>query len=205
MTFGCNAGPAVSEDFHAKLAPEWKWEREHADAWRLTSRGLEILIEPGNMWGSQNDARNVLIHPAPDPVKEPVELSVLVENHPTNQYEQVDLTWFYNDSNMVKIGEELVDGKLSIVMGREENDRTKTINITPIDFNQVHLKLIVTGNQVEGFYRNPTQSEWRKAGQCEVPTHGAMPAQISLQCYQGKEGVEHWARITNFEIKSGTN
>ena len=28
--------------------------------------GLEIRIEPGNMWGPQNDARNVLVRAAPE-------------------------------------------------------------------------------------------------------------------------------------------
>jgi regulation of enolase protein 1 (concanavalin A-like superfamily) len=192
-----------SEDFHARLAAEWRWEREHPEAWRLTSGGLEIRIEPGNMWGSQNNARNVLIHPAPDPGVAPVEISVLVENNPSNQYEQVDLTWYFDDSNMVKIGEELVDGKLSIVMGREEQDHTRTIIIIPIDFTKVHLKLVVTGNQIEGFYSSPKDNQWHKAGQCDLPPHATKSPQISLQCYQGSEATEHWARITNFQIKSG--
>ena len=192
-----------AENFHARLAPEWHWEREHPEAWRLTSKGLEIRIEPGNMWGSQNDARNVLIHPAPNPAEGRIEISVLVENTPTNQYEQVDLTWFYDDSNMVKIGEELVDGKLSIVMGREEKDRTRTITIVPIDFTTVHLKLVVSGNQIEGFFRSSAENQWRKAGQCDLPVHDSKPGQISLQCYQGRADVEHWARITDFQIKTG--
>jgi regulation of enolase protein 1 (concanavalin A-like superfamily) len=191
----------LMESFHARLAPEWSWEREHPETWRLTSAGLEIRIEPGNMWGSQNNARNVLIHPAPDPAVAPVEVSVLVENRPINQYEQVDLVWYYDDSNMVKIGEELVDGTLTIVMGREEQDRTRTIIIIPIDFTQVQLRLIVTGNQIQGFFRHTNEDAWRKAGECDLPAQAAKPGQISLQCYQGKEGVEHWARITDFVLK----
>ena len=193
----------ISDDFHARLAPEWRWEREHPEAWRLTAGGLEIRVEPGNMWGPQNNARNVLIHPAPDPALTLVEVSVLVENKPSNQYEQVDLTWYYNDSNMVKIGEELVDGKLSIVMGREEQDHTRTIIIIPIDFTKVHLKLAVTGNHIQGFFSNPKDDEWKRAGECDLPPHVNKPGQISLQCYQGSEDVEHWARITHFQIKTG--
>jgi len=48
------------------------------------------------------------------------------------QWEQVDLVLYYDDSNMVKVGLELVDGQLSIVMGREEKDATRTISITPV-------------------------------------------------------------------------
>lgn len=33
---------------------------------------------------------------------------------------------------MAKLGQEMVDGKVSIVMGREEGDKTRTIVIIPL-------------------------------------------------------------------------
>ena len=83
------------------------------------------------MWGPPNDARNVLVRPVPEPGKDRIEISVKVENEPTEQYEQVDLVWYYDDSNMVKIGLEQVDKELCVVMGREEKDRTRTIAVIP--------------------------------------------------------------------------
>src|SRR3954447_5899683 len=53
------------DDFRGKLGDGWSWIRERREAWRVTDKGLEVLIEPGNMWGPQNDARNVLVRPAP--------------------------------------------------------------------------------------------------------------------------------------------
>src|SRR6266705_4942076 len=155
------------DDFKGKLDPGWSWVREHPGAWRVTQRGLEVLIEPGNMWGPQNNARNVLIRPAPDITKDEIEVSVSVENKPTNQYEQVDLVWYYDDSNMVKLGEELVDGKLSVVMGREEKDKTRTIAIVPLDSTNVCLCLLVKGSQIRGQFRTSDTDEWRKVGQCD--------------------------------------
>src|SRR5437870_8757255 len=90
------------DDFKGKLGAGWSWVREHREAWRATERGLEVRIEPGNMWGPQNNARNVLTRPAPDPGTNQIEVSLYVENNPTGQYEQVDLVWYYDDSNMVK-------------------------------------------------------------------------------------------------------
>src|SRR5258707_13810846 len=90
------------DDFHGKLGEGWSWVREHREAWRTTERGLEVRIEPGNMWGPQNNAKNVLVRPAPDAATNETEVSVTVENQPTNQYEQVDLVWYFDDSNMVK-------------------------------------------------------------------------------------------------------
>jgi regulation of enolase protein 1 (concanavalin A-like superfamily) len=107
------------DDFKGKLGEEWSWLREHRDYWRASERGLEVRIEPGNMWGPANDARNVLLRPAPDARRDEIEVSVNVASAPTEQYEQVDLVWYFDDSHMVKIGRELVDGKLSVVMGWE--------------------------------------------------------------------------------------
>src|SRR6185369_1615692 len=131
------------DDFAGKLGEGWSWVREHPAAWRVVERGLEVRIEPGNMWGPANDASNVLIRAAPLADTGSIEISINVENQPTEQYEQVDLVWYYDDSHMVKIGHELVDGKLSIVMGREENDRTRTIAIIPLPSAAVQLRMVV--------------------------------------------------------------
>ena len=188
------------DDFRDKLGEGWSWVREHREYWRVTGQGLEVRIEPGNMWGAANDAKNVLVRDAPDATKEEVDVSVRVENQPTEQYEQVDLVWYFNDSHMVKIGRELVDGKLSIVMGREENDRTRTIAIIPLDVGSVQLRFVIRGQHIRGQFRADAATDWRDAGQCELPVPAGARAQISLQFYQGPTQVEHWARVTDFRV-----
>ena len=189
------------DDFQGKLGEGWSWVREHREAWRVTERGLEVRIEPGNMWGPANDARNVLVRPAPGTVNEGIEVSVNVENRPTSQYEQTDLVWYFDDGHMVKLGQELVDGKLSIVMGREENDKTRTIAIIPLDSFRVRLRLSVQGNRIHGQFRTPGADEWREAGECDSPGPSGAKAKISLQFYQGPAKIEHWARVTEFRIR----
>jgi regulation of enolase protein 1 (concanavalin A-like superfamily) len=189
------------DDFKGGLAEGWSWVREHREYWRVTERGLEVRLEPGNMWGPANDAKNVLVRPAPDAAKDEIEISLNVENRPTEQYEQVDLVWYFDDSHMVKLGRELVDGKLSIVMGREENDRTRTIAIIPLESASVRLRLRVRGNEVRGQFRAPDASEWGDAGRCELPAPANAQARISLQFYQGPASVAHWARLTEFRIR----
>src|SRR5262249_35825977 len=83
------------DDFKGKLGPGWSWVREHREAWRATERGLEVRNEPGNEWGPQNDAKNILVRLAPETTNTEISFSAVVENHPTGQYEQVDLVWYY--------------------------------------------------------------------------------------------------------------
>ncbi len=189
------------DDFKGKLADGWTWVREDPKGWRVTEMGLEILIQPGNMWGRSNNAKNVLVRPVPDPAKQPLEVSVTVSNKPSGQYEQVDLVWYYDDSHQVKIGQEQVNKVLCLVMGREEKDRTKTLAKIPIEALSVDVRFLVSGDGLKGQYRPAGEKEWKDAGACTLPKHGE--PKVSLQVYQGVKGVEHWGRFNAFRIAKG--
>jgi regulation of enolase protein 1 (concanavalin A-like superfamily) len=188
-----------SENFSEGLKSGWSWIREDKTAWRTTAEGLEIRIQRGNMWGPENSGKNVLVRSLPQ-TEHPLEISVELEHKPTEQYEQVDLVAYFDDSHMVKIGEELVDGKLSIVMGREEKDKTRTLAIIPLEENRVELRLKIDGDKVSGFFKPQGAAEWRKAGECDLPGEGK--PKIALQCYQGSDKKEHWAKIQKFRIEA---
>jgi hypothetical protein len=189
------------DTFRGKIDAQWRWVREDKSAWRVGDGGLEVRIQPGNNWGPPNDAKNVLVRPAPDAAGKGVEIIASIENKPTNQWEQVDLCWYYDDSNMVKLGQEMVDGQLSIVMGREQADKARTVKIIPIDSAKVELRLAVKGKQVRGSFRTPA-AEWRDVGECDLPTPPAgKPAMVSLQFYNGLPDVEHWAKVTEVSIQ----
>jgi regulation of enolase protein 1 (concanavalin A-like superfamily) len=202
ICFGGSASAQLlfSDDFNSKLGEGWSWVREHREAWRLRGGALEVRLEPGNMWGGANNARNVLVRAAPDSAADEIEAAVTFENKPTNQYEQVDLVWYYDDSNMVKIGQELVDGKLCVVMGREENDRCRTIVIAPLNTTTVRVRFRVKGDKIHGEFLPGDSKEWQEAGKCTLPAPAGKPAKLSIQCYQGAPDTEHWARITEFKV-----
>lgn len=187
-----------SDTFRGRLGEGWNWIREHRDGWRATANGLEIRVEPGNMWGPPNNARNVLVRPLPE--TEPITVAVSLRNRPTEQYEQVDLVWYYDDSHMVKIGQELVDGQLSVVMGREEADRCRTIAIVPLASDSVRVRFTHRNGVLTGDFRVPGSSEWRLAGECTVPAPTNGIAKASLQFYQGPPDREHWVKVRDFRI-----
>jgi regulation of enolase protein 1 (concanavalin A-like superfamily) len=187
------------EDFNGKLQEGWTWRRENKTGWRVGKGFLEIRIEPGNMWGPANDAKNLFVREIPAALDR-VEISITVSNKPTEQYEQVDLTWYYDDSHMVKIGFEKVDGKACIVMGREERDRTRTIAIIPVDTSMLDLRLAVEGKNIRGSFRAAGAKDWREAGSCDLPVHG--DPKLAIQCYQGPANAEHWARISNVTVRA---
>jgi hypothetical protein len=197
---GAELGEVILQDnFSGKLAGGWSWEREDRAAWRVGPEGLEVRVQPGNMWGGANNARNVLVHPIPAPTEAPVEISVTLSNAPTGQWEQANLVWFYDGGHMVKLGQELVTGRFSIVMGREENDRARTVAIIPLDDHTVELRLQAVSNRVRGQFRTRHWSEWREVGECDLPVKGEPKA--SLQFYNGPANEAHWIKVNRFAVR----
>lgn len=190
------------EPFKDKLQAGWTILREDPKDWKLTERGLEVFVRPGNQWGPKNDARNVFAREVPDPAEQPLEVTATgIFNEPTHQYEQVDLVWYYDDGHQVKLGQELVDGKLSIVMGREERDRTRTIAIIPIASTTCDVRFLVTRDgKIRGQYRVP-DGEWKDAGETTLPIKAGATPKVTLQFYQGDPKKEHWARVRSLTIR----
>lgn len=189
-----------TENFTAAPAAPWKWIRENRDAWRVGKQGLEVKIEPGNMWGPANDGKNVLVRPVSPPAAGSLEITAIVKNQPTGQYEQTDLVWYFNDSHMVKIGQEMVDGKLSVVMGREEKDQTRTMGIYPLATALVKLRLVVRGDKISGEYQPGGEGPWLPAGTTTVPrpAAGGQP-HIALMFYQGTVEAPHWSQVSELK------
>jgi regulation of enolase protein 1 (concanavalin A-like superfamily) len=119
-------------------------------------------------------------------------------NKPTEQYEQADLVWYYDDGNMVKCGQELVDGKLCIVMGRKQDDKCRTIKILPLESTTVSVRIIVKDKTIRGQFKTPDAKEWTEVGECDVPEKGR--PKISLQFYQGPRDLVRWVRVTGFRV-----
>lgn len=192
---------AVVDNFQGSMSKEWRWLRENKKGWKLTDSGLQVLVEPGNMWGGANDARNVMLHAVPEAWRESVELTVQMEQHPKKRWEQTNLVWYYSDSTMVKIGLEIEHGITNIVMGREVDDRTQTIAIVPYPKEKVQLRFVIDGAAITGFYREPETTAWIEVGKTELPADSSTPPQVSLQFYQGEAEADRWATVSHFKMQ----
>ena len=193
------ARPVLADEFRDQLVDGWSWVREDPKGWRVKDGELQIRIQPGNMWGGANNARNVLVRDAPDPALGPLVVQVLVTHEPTEQWEQAGIMWYGDDGHMVKIIREQVDGEPWLVMGREENDRTQTLAKLPLETAWVHLRLRIEGKRITGEYRPKGEALWHRAGACDTPVKGR--PKISLQAYNGPADAEHWARFKAFRAR----
>ncbi len=186
------------DKFAGDLADGWSWEREDSAAWRVADGMLQIRVQPGGMWGGGNNAKNVLVRKMPKDSPDTVAAEVTVSDQATGQYEQAGIAWYYDGGNMIKLVKECIGGKPNVVMGREQNDRTRTIRIVPLKASSVQLRLRATGDQITGQFRPEGKGEWKDVGTCDSPGKGR--AKVSLQAYNGPRDAERWARFSGFRI-----
>jgi len=189
-----------ADPFQEELSGGWSWRRENNNAWRVEGGELQIRVQPGNLWGGANNVKNVLVRELPKGSSDTktIAIEVASRHKPTGQYEQAGMAWYYDDSNMVKLTNEWIDGRPNVVMGREQDDRTRTIAIIPIPDPVVQLRLLISGDQITGQYRPDEKGPWKKAGTCDSPRNG--PARVSLHTYNGRPNSTNWARFSGFRI-----
>ena len=174
------------DDFKNGLSPSWSWLREDSNLWRLENGGLEICVQPG----LADTVINALLCDAPDRREGSYAIEVSVTNHalPTQQYEQAGITFYIDDKPVFKEVKELIDGDIYIIPGKQ-----------PMQTKSVRLRLVVTANSWAAQYRPEGASNFTTAASDELASPGR--DQVSLQCYNGPEGSDHWIRFEDFQIK----
>ncbi|MBI4582941.1 MAG: GH32 C-terminal domain-containing protein [Planctomycetes bacterium] len=185
------AGPAGKEKvlfedrFEGKLGEGWTWLRENPPYWRLRDSALEIHVEPG----LADTVKNALLRPAPDRRrgKFAIEATITSLSKPTQQYEQAGITWYTGGKPVFKFVKELVDGQTMMIPGRK-----------PMASETVQLRLVVSADGFTAQYRPDGKGEFQTAASGPLPAPG--DDQVSLQCYHGPTGAEHWIRFDDFRI-----
>ena len=180
-----NAKTIFSDNFIDSLDADWSWLREKAGGWQLADDGLEIRVEPGKA----DTVLNALLRTAPDRSTGTFAIEVTVSNHthPSEQYEQVGITWYCGGQPVFKLVKELIDGDVYIIPGK-----------CPVPDQPIRLRLIVTASTWEAQYKVGGDGEFKTAEKGELPAPDG--DQVSLQCYNGPEGAEHWMRFEDFSI-----
>jgi hypothetical protein len=173
------------DNFDGDIGEGWSWLRENPDHWRIADGGLEIWVEPG----VADTVKNALRRTAPDRTEGSYAIEVTVSNHtvPIQQYEQAGITWYNDGKPVFKEVKELIDGGIFIIPGH-----------TAMPTNAVRLRLIVSADSWEATYRPDGDAEYQTAATGDLPAQA--DDQVSLQCYNGPEGAEHWIRFEDFRI-----
>jgi regulation of enolase protein 1 (concanavalin A-like superfamily) len=183
------------DDFSPGLAGGWAWVREDPASWEVSGGGLRIRTQPGTLWGERNDARNVLVRPAPG--REIFATEALVTKLPTENGEQAGLIWYQDDGNYIKLVKELVNDKLVIVMAREEEDQPGVVGTVPFEPEAATLRLTLEEGKVMGHYRASDQDDWQFVGECDPTALEGL--KVGLFTHGGTRG-EGWAQFEAYQV-----
>lgn len=189
-------GQLLRDDFDEKIADGWNWLREDTNDWIVHRDGLHIRALPGTLWGKQNNARNLLLRPAP---AGDFAAEVTVDNAPGVPSEQAGLLLYGDDDNYIKLVKEMVkDGSIRVVFAREESGKAKVVREVPFATGtEVVLRLTSAGGKVRAQFRLPTEKAWQDVAECApVP---APELRVGLAAHV--TGVsDRLARFTRFEL-----
>jgi regulation of enolase protein 1 (concanavalin A-like superfamily) len=190
------ANQLLRDDFDEGFAAGWTWLREDSNGWINREFGLKIRALPGTLWGRQNDAKNLLLRPAP---AGDFAAEVTLDNAPGVPSEQAGLLLYGGDNDYIKLVKEMVkDGSVRVVFAREEGGKAKVVREVPFTTGtEVVLRLTSAGGKVRAQFRRPTEKAWQDVAECApVP---APELRVGLAAHV--TGVsDRLARFTRFEL-----
>jgi regulation of enolase protein 1 (concanavalin A-like superfamily) len=185
----------INEGFDGALPTAWQWIREDANEWRIQDGKLVVRSQPGRIWGG-NDGKNVLLVA---PVQGgSVDARISVAHQPKELYEQAGLLWYVDDDNFVKLISEHIEGKMYVVVAREERGKGKVIGKIEVPTSDLQLRLKVEGQTVSGQWRVKDQDDWRNAGTCSFEVDGQRRFGIFTQ--NGPADVTRWVSFDEFVV-----
>lgn len=184
-----------ADDFDGRLADGWQWVREDAKEWRLRDKQLEVRSQPGRIWGG-NDAKNVLLAPWLKATE--MAASVSVAHKPAEKYEQAGPLWYIDDDNFVKLISEHIDGKMYVVIAREQQGKGTVVGKIEVPRADFQLRLVVKSDHVVGQWRLESSDRWSEAGDCEFVAKGR--PRFGLFTQNGPASEFRWVSFDNFVV-----
>ena len=190
-------GDVLFEDrLDAAPAGDWEWIRPARDGWWVLDRALQIKALPGTLCRDANDARNVLLRPAPAPA---FAVDVVVTSNPQTDAEQAGLVLYHDDDNYIKLVREYLDGRTYVVMAREDDGEFEVVAKVPCDGATVILGLRVDAAQVRGTMQFQSDAEATAVGTTARP---AGDARLGLLCHgAADEATARRAHFRQFVVR----
>lgn len=190
------------EPFEDELSAGWSWVRENKAAWKLGDGALHLRLLPGNLWEKENDARNLLLRPPPEGVKQ-FSAEVTESHAPAAFGEQAGLLWYRDDDNYIKLVKEWYDGKTWVVFAAERAGKADYREAECAD-ETVTFRLTIDGDKVSASYRPAGAKEWRTLDPFDFAARDDKtgPARIGLTAHHGPVDAPRWAVFRDFRVSS---
>ncbi len=191
------AGDDYRAEFNEKLDEEWSFVREDKADWRLREGALQLLAQPSNIWGKQNQkTENFLLRPIPGTV---FAVEVTVDFTPKKQYEQAGILLYADDDNYIKFDREMVNGRQSCTLVLESKAKPRGVKMIPFREGPLRLRLQIADGKVRAMVKAPDEKAWTPHGQTTLPCN-VDKLQVGLFALNGEAGEPRWATFKDFSL-----
>jgi len=166
------------------LADGWQWIREDASHWSLTNRPgyLRITTQAGDLWGSSNNDRNILVRSALSP---DFEITTKLDFEPSANHHSAGLIVYQDDDNFVRLGRVFADGqKIEFIW---EVNGTPTSALVNNSLTTIYLKLKKAGSTFTGYYSTDGNT-WIQIHQ--VSSINLLSPRIGLYAHNALSGIQ---------------
>lgn len=153
------AYPATPDEFNGTdVGPQWSFVRQDPANESVSGGALTINAEPGDITGTTNNARNILVQPALGDWT--IETKETVSATPSVNGQQAGILAYQDDDNFLKLDWEFSSGAPALVLTQEDSlsgsPVTQTLTSVPttgaVPGDTVWLKMVKTGPRVATFY-----------------------------------------------------
>ena len=191
------AGEDYEADFSEELGEGWSFVREDKADWRFKEGALQLLAQPSNIWGNQNqNTENFLLRPVPGTV---FAVEVTVDFKPKQQYEQAGLLVYADDDNYIKFDREMIDGKHSCTLVLENRAEPRGVHMIPFREGPLRLRLQIADGEVTAMVKTPGEEAWTPHGQTTLPGNSDK-LQVGLFALNGDPEEPRWAAFKDFSL-----
>lgn len=184
-------------DFSEKLDEGWSFIREDKADWRLREGALQLLAQPSNIWGNQNqNTENFLLRPFPGAV---FAVEVTVDFTPKQHYEQAGILIYADDDNYIKFDRENVNGQQSCTLVLEDKANPRGVKMIPFREGPLRLRLQIADGKVSAMVKAPDEEAWTPHGQTTLPGN-VDELKVGLFALNGEPGEPRWATFKDFSL-----
>jgi beta-xylosidase len=143
----------------------WSWVREDPTHWNLTSNPgfLHILAQPGGLFQTGNDTRNLLFTAAPSGA---YQITTKVTISPTENFQNAAIYVYQDDDNYLRLSRRYADGD-KVDFRREVSGTVTTLSVNEFA-TVVYLRIAREGDSYMAYY-STDGSSWISVGQRSMP------------------------------------
>ena len=170
---------------NSTLDSAWSWVREDSANWSLIARSgyLRIVCQSGELYGTNNNAKNLLLRTAP---AGDWTMTARMEFSPVSNYQQAGLLVYKDDDNYLKLSRAYSGGQC--ISGAKEIGGAYTQQLPSLSATSLDLKITKAGTTYTMYYSSDGGSNWTQVAQYTGVDFGSS-FKVGLGDFGGPAGV----------------